>query len=149
MEPFRLLFEGEAYTYEEYLEYYGDERVASHLWSRRMLGLPLPGDVPQLADNGQRVLLMPWRFTHREAWDGQTYSYDEYVEYYGRESAARIWETVPEYVQFVVESDTDSEETATGGFWSQSGVASGATGSFRGVWLLVSAGWSHWYPSLA
>ena len=57
MVPFRLLFEGEAYTYEEYLEYYGDERVASHLWSRRMLGLPLPGDVPQLANDGEPELI--------------------------------------------------------------------------------------------
>ena len=93
---YRLEFEGAAYTWDEYLDYYGDEAVASRLWSYRLLGLPLPGDVVQPADAAARELIATWRWSSRRALDGQIYTYAEYIDYYGEEVAARLWAT-PEY----------------------------------------------------
>ena len=105
---YRLEFEGAAYTWDEYLDYYGDEAVASRLWTYRFLRLPLPGDVVQPADAAAHELNATWRWSSRRALDGQIYTFSEYIDYYGEEVAAHLWAT-PEYppVQFVVE-ESDS-----------------------------------------
>jgi hypothetical protein len=93
----RTAYDGKPYTYNEFVEHYG-KKDAPLIWAEARQRL-IWAEAEPAADDGR---MLPHR---RTAYDGQPYTYQEFVHHYGEKAAPRIWQEATERFVFDIDGN--------------------------------------------